>query len=495
MNRQQPSIRDAYVAYRRLRTHFGECSDSSLDPNRSWLPRNLPPAALGQVKGQTGVDFTGHDLLSPFSNQATELALMPFQEQGVAWLTETPRALLADEMGLGKTAQAIFALRDLIRNGEAYLPFLIVCPKSLLLTWMKEFRTWAPDLAISLLLPNRSAAEFVWRDRPMKAHGVVTSYEQLRQNGAVIREIEYSVVVCDEAHRLRKHTSGVHKQVRDLICERLWLLSGTPIERDSVDFLNLLSLLDSNRFSRRLSGTPASSLRAMAIPYVLRRERDAVLDQLPEHSVSEELVGLGEAQLMRYREILRGRNVNALSKLQSLLSICDVDPVTGESTKIDRLIEILAEVKDMRQKAIVFAHKLAPLHALKERLEQKDEGQEVFFLSGKTSLSQRESLIERWRADPNGVLLASLQVAGEGLTLVEANYVIFLNEWWNPSSNAQARDRVRRIGQRRPTFEILLRTANTVEERVYELLAEKELTTERVVGLLRDESERQSAIW
>ena len=493
MNQQQPSLRDACIAYRRVRTNFGECSESSFDTNRSWLPRNLPLGTLGQVKGQAGVDFNEYDLLAPFCNQSNGHLLMPFQEQGVAWLKETPRALLADEMGLGKTAQTISALRALVRQGQAYSPFLIVCPKSLLLTWMKEFRTWAPDLAISLLLPNRSASEFVWRDRPMKAHGVVTSYEQLRQHGKVIREIDFSVVVCDEAHRLRKYTSGVHKQVRGLICERLWLLSGTPIERDSLDFINLLSLLDSNRFSRRLSGTPESSLRAMASPYVLRREQDAVLDQLPEHSVSEELVGLGEAQLVRYREILRGQNVNALSKLQSLLSICDLDPVSGESTKIDRLIEILAEVKETRQKAIVFAHKLAPLHAVKERLGRNEDGQKVFFLSGKTSLSGRESTLERWRSDANGVLLASLQVAGEGLTLVEANYVIFLNEWWNPSSNAQARDRVRRIGQRRPTFEILLRTVNTVEERVYELLAEKELTTERVVGLLSDESERQRA--
>lgn len=493
MTRQQPTVHQACIEFSRVRPGFDQCDQLSRDGESGRLPRNLPLNVLAGVKGQTGVDFSPDELLAPFHAKGSQGRLMPFQEEGAAWLCQTQRAVLADEMGLGKTAQAISALHGLIQRGDAYLPFLVICPKSLLLTWMKEFRIWAPDLAISLLLPSQSASEFVWRERPMRAHGVVTSYEQLRQHGKRMATTNYSVVVCDEAHRLRNHTSALHKSLRKLDSRKLWLLTGTPIERDAGDFLNLLSLLEPTRFSRRLVDIPDVSIRSMASPYILRRERDTVLDQLPEHSTTEELLSLTDAQSARYKELLREPDPNALSKLQRLLALCDLDPVSGASSKIDRLLEILSEVRARGQKAIVFSHKLAPLHVLEDRIAESSDEQRSYFLSGKISLGARESIIGQWRSDPRGVLLASLQVAGEGLTLTEANWVIFLNQWWNPSSNAQARDRVRRIGQSQSTFEIVLRTVGTVEERVHELIQTKELTAERVVGLLREESEQQGA--
>ena len=169
-----------------------------------------------------------------------------------------------------------------------------------------------------------------------------------------------------------------------------------------------------------------------------------------------ELLELLDDQKKTYRSVQSGLSCagepikNPLHKLGELRRVCDFDPISGSSVKLDRILEELVEVKALGEKAIVFSYVLEPLEALHTMSQKAING---LFISGRMDGDERNQVICRFKTDPDiTVLLASSKVASEGLTLVEANHVFFINRWWNPSSNAQARDRVNRIGQKRTVF-------------------------------------------
>lgn len=457
-------------------------------------PRNVPIGLLTDIAGSVGAIFEEADLLVPFFASTPPESLYPFQEEGIQWLATRRSAILADDMGLGKTVQAILAIASLIRAEGAPAPYLVVAPKSLVLNWVAELYRWAPSLAVSLLMPSKSAASEIWSKRPDRCHVVVTSYEQLRQHQSTISHQSFGGLVADEAHRLRNRHSAISRAFASLSAERRWLLTGTPVEGQARDLATLLSLVNSARFSPDDQGVHPHALRRRAEPYLLRRTKSQVLDELPEHVNLSEAVPMTSEQLHSYRKILLDSRKHPLVKFQELLATCDVDTSSGSSGKLDRILDLLEDLRLEGQRAIVFSHTIDPLRHLGERLKRSRAGLKPLLYTGDLSLTDRESMISQWRRDPNLVLLASLKAAGEGLTLVEANWVLFLNRWWNPSSNDQARDRIRRIGQNRGTFEVSFRSPGTIEDRLYEILEGKRdiierLTNEDIESLIESESD------
>ena len=165
---------------------------------------------------------------------------------------------------------------------------------------------------------------------------------------------------------------------------------------------------------------------------------------------------------------------------RSCMAICSLDPSSGESSKLDRIQEIVEDVAAAGEKIVVFSYLLAPLRALRRRLEVNWR---VSFLEGGLGVEERDQAVEAFRMDPEVVaLLSSLRVGGEGLTLTEANHVAFINEWWNPSANIQARDRVVRIGQKRTVLVYRFLTANTVEEALARILKRKDAQFQALIG-------------
>ena len=174
-----------------------------------------------------------------------------------------------------------------------------------------------------------------------------------------------------------------------------------------------------------------------------------------------------------------------MSLFNELRAICDVDPSTGESSKLDRVVELLGDIESAGEKAVVFSYVLEPLRTLVKRLSSN--GAEIGYvtLTGDLSLEERNAAIERFKTDQGcTALLASTRVASEGLTLTEANHVIFINRWWNPSANAQARDRVVRIGQERTVRVKTFICQDTVEDRLEAMLDTKKLTFNQLVEAL-----------
>ena len=414
-------------------------------------------------------------------------SLRPFQEFGVRWLTEHRVGILADDMGLGKTAQALRALEQMVEDGVVRSA-MVVCPKSLLANWEVECARWVPRLAAVRVTPSRGDSDKVWSSILGRAHVIITSYEQLRTLPSPFASERVELVISDEAHRLRRTQAKIVQSFKRMSVERMWALTGTPIERHPVDLATLLSLLEPNRFSAKTDDIGVG-LRARAEPYMLRRLKRDVLRELPEVIDTTERIELTPQQQRAYSKArtqpLPKEVGEVLQRLTMLRSICDSDPVSGASAKLDRIVEILQEVHYAGEKAVVFSYTLRPLELLADRMTRERPALGAVTLTGRLTADERTRAIERFKSDNNVVaLLCSSRVGGEGLTLTEANHVLFINEWWNPSANAQARDRVVRLGQDRVVHVHRFRCQETVEEVLDQILARKNETFASIVDAL-----------
>ena len=433
---------------------------------------------------------TGHlaaRLCLPHLMALEPLPLYPYQRRGVARLLRSNRILLADDMGLGKTIQAAATLRLLIASGRVHNA-LVVAPATLLPNWRREMAKWVPELVVTIGSPARHPRTVNW-DRLMdQSHVVVVNYEDLRVAISTFGPPRADLLVLDEAHRVKNRESLTSRAVRQIDSAKTWALTGTPLERDSTDFTTLLALLDPNAFTRGDAKLSPYAVRARAARFVLRREKKDVLAELPPVIRRHERLSMGEGQRRAYRRIAAAsaNEHNLLRVFSRLRETCDYDSQTGESVKVDRIAAILQEIRNSGEKAVVFSYLLEPLRLLQGLL--RDSALPCEVLVGSMDSDEREKAIRRFRREPIIALLASLRVASEGLTLVEANHVILLNRWWNPSLNQQAVDRVVRIGQTRRVCVHSFTVEGTVEDDLDRILEAKEELFDEMIGRLSTNS-------
>lgn len=419
-----------------------------------------------------------------------ENRLRPFQNDGARWLVGRDKAILADDMGLGKTVQTIFALRILFNNASIH-SVLIVCPKSLLANWEEEMSLWAPELSRLQVVPSPSVREEVWKTVWGRVHVILTNYEQVRNLPSILQGDGPDLLIADEAHRIRNADSQTTQGIRRLEARRIWALTGTPLERDAEDLATLLSTLEPERFSVSDTRLHPASLRSQARPYVLRRLKDEVLDDLPEVLESTQVLDLLPGQRDSYLHVLKklssSSGISVLGILNQLRATCDFDSKSGQSAKIDRIVEIIQDFSAVGDKGVVFSYLLEPLSVLRRRIESIVGQDSVIELRGSQSVVERDETVQRFKRDNRiHVMLCSSRVAGEGLTLTEANHVIFLNEWWNPSANLQARDRVVRIGQKKGVRLYRFKCRNTIDETLEEILERKSVDFEELIDKLAE---------
>ena len=434
------------------------------------------------------------ELLYPLLLDPPELGkLYPFQFQGVQWLTSRTRGILADDMGLGKTVQAITAMRLLFNCGQLRNA-LVICPKSLIATWEREFDRWAPELGIAVLTPPSRIRENAWKAVAGHRHVILTNYEQLRKIPEILRKTPPDLIVADEVHRLRNRHAQVTAGSFQLEPKQFWGLSGTPLERDIEDLVTLLSLVAPKHFSPNDTKLHPSSLRSRARPYILRRRKQDVLEELPAVLDTTEVLELSGAQERAYSAAVRlhrraGEKGNELALLTRLMALCDIDTKSRESCKLERILQLLERIYEQQEKAVVFSYRLEPLRELKRRIVDQSGPHTAVLLVGEMSSEERDRAITHFRNYKQSItLLASSRVGSEGLTLVEANHVFLLNQWWNPSANDQARDRVVRIGQRRKVHIHRFCCRGTIEEALERILESKqELFKDTIERMAYDE--------
>lgn len=407
-------------------------------------------------------------------------ALFGYQRIGIATLLQRRSVLLADEMGLGKTIQAIGALRCLLTEEPAGTA-LIVVPAGLVLQWRREIRSWAPDLALSTVMGSAEDRAWAWRRR---AQLYLVGYEALRSDAylAEVRQRRWAVVVLDEAQRIRNAAADTSRIIKNLVRERAWALTGTPLENRLEDLLSILEFVAPGRHD------PAQymvGLRHLLAEVQLRRRRIDVLHELPPKTASTRLLELDRRQRDAYRRaetegIVRLRTLgvdlritHVLELILRLKQICNFCPETDGSAKLSDLTSRLAEIVANGQRALVFSQFAGP-HFGARRLAAALATFDPLLLTGELDVHARASIVSRFQdSERHKVLVLSLRAGGTGLNLTGASHVFHFDRWWNPAVEAQAEDRVHRIGQTRPVQVHAYLSADTIEERIADILAEK----------------------
>ena len=439
--------------------------------------------------------------------------LRPYQVEGFQFLAHLSAlrlgGILADDMGLGKTVQTLAWLLHLKnqprREGKAPFRALIVCPKSVTHGWLVETRRFAPELAIAAFDP-------LARGDAIAATGprlLVVNYTQMRLHAATLRDVDWDAVVLDEGQFIKNPRSQVAVAARSLRAKRRVILTGTPIENRLSDLWSLFAfaqpglLGDQAGFRRQYNEVDPGSLERLhrrVQHFLLRRTKAQAAPDLPSRTEDEiviELEGgqrqLYEAELKRARAALLGIESPAaldkvrfhvLASLLRLRQICChpalVDPAhaTLPSAKLEALLELVEELAAEGHQVLVFSQFVEMLQIIRNRLDTAGIGH--LMLTGATE--NRGELVERFQSDSTKtVFLLSLKAAGFGLNLTAASYAILYDPWWNPAAEAQAIDRIHRIGQTRPVTAYRLISEGTVEQKIRALQHDKAALAAAVV--------------
>ncbi|WP_043714149.1 DEAD/DEAH box helicase [Symbiobacterium thermophilum] len=422
--------------------------------------------------------------------------LYDYQVDGARFLMEHPVALLGDEMGLGKSIQAISALRLLIRRGEVGRA-LILCPKTLIFDWYYKLRLWAPDLRVVPVEGPRRRRQWYWR---CQVHVHLVGYESWREDlkaGLASPDV-YDLIVLDEVQRIKNPGTAIHKAVAQVRAPWRWGLSGTPLENRVEELLAIFAYLKPGLLPGR-KGCPVEEIHRRIAPYVLRRRKADVLRHLPPKEHRTVWLDLTPAQRMAYEAAERAAvaairqaghaaaPVIALTLLNQLKQLCNLDPATGASCKLAFLEQELAPLVARGEKAVIFSQ--YPKVTLEPLLPRLEPFGAVLF-DGSLSDWKRQLIVHHFQhGDMPRVLAMSLKAGGVGITLTRANHVYHLDHWWNPAVAQQAEDRTHRIGQRRPVFVTTLLTRGTVEERIAELVERKRELFHEVMDPLTEPGE------
>jgi SNF2 family DNA or RNA helicase len=415
-----------------------------------------------------------------FAGKQIKLPFAPFnyQLEGIAFLMPRHGALLADEMGLGKTAQAIIALRLLFHAGLIQSA-LLVCPKALVNNWSRELRSWGEDLPLEIITGDTQARRASWlvSNCPLK----LVNYEMLTRDAELMADdrVRFDVVVLDEAQRIKNRGSKTADVVCSIKRSRSWALTGTPIENKPEDLINIFAFVDPGRVP---PDAPPRRLPQLTSDCILRRVKEDVLSDMPPKIIRDTVLELTPQQRAAYElaekeGVVRLHGLGATITVQHvfelvmrLKQICNFDPATGQSAKLEQLVADMQEVAESGRKAIVFSQWVQPLEFIAGALEPFGPLQ----FHGRIPSQQRQAVLDRFKNDPTKhVILMSYGTGSVGLNLQFANYVFLFDRWWNPAIEDQAINRAHRIGQTSQVIVTRFISQGTIEGRIADVLERK----------------------
>ncbi|MBP9752730.1 MAG: DEAD/DEAH box helicase family protein [Proteobacteria bacterium] len=474
-----------------------------------WLKK-----VFDQLKGQTPIK----DLAQP---KGLDAVLRPYQVRGFSWLSFMRQvglgACLADDMGLGKTIQTIaYILHTRQIQTSKKLPFLLVCPTSLLSNWQRELSVFSPSLNVVIHHgTDRKKEEF-------DADIVITSYSLVDRDLSFLEKQVWDAVILDEAQNIKNADTKQTQAVKSLKARHRIVLTGTPIENKPTDIWSLMDFINhgllgskswfNTNYSKALSYSNktdqqedakkiAQQLKIVVGPFMLRRlktDKTIILD-LPDKikhrvicSLSLEQTSLYKAcvdTMLKELESLDGlaRRGLIFKTLMQLKQICNhpghfSKTGLGESGKLDVLHDLLDDILEANEKALVFTQFKEMGDLLVKDLEKRTS-KKVLFLNGSTPAKDRGNMVKSFQEnEENKIFILSLKAGGTGLNLTAANHVVHYDRWWNPAVEEQATSRAHRIGQEKIVSVHTFICEGTIEDRIDMMIEKKIALADSVVG-------------
>jgi superfamily II DNA or RNA helicase len=435
--------------------------------------------------------------------------LRDYQKHGYAWLWFLRKyglnGILADEMGLGKTVQTLAALLESHSFKDATTS-LIVCPPSVLSAWdddMKKFTSVIDFRTTRFIGSNRRGI----LNRLGQYDALLTTYAIVARDIETLFQITWEYVVLDEAQKIKNSETATAKACKRLLAKHKLALTGTPVENrlselwSIYDFLMPSYLGGYSNFRdkyevpimKRADRKATDDLKKRISPFKLRRLKSQVAKELPEKILMERYCELTPEQVQLYKQYASAEqekiknlpdakvriDTSILTAILRLKQICchpalvtkDKADIYGRSGKLDAFIEIIDELVENGEKALIFSQFTEMLQILRKALDDKNIA--YFYLDGATPEKNRAEMKNEFQNGAVPFFLISLRAGGLGMTLTEANCVVHYDRWWNPAVEDQATDRVHRIGQKKPVKVFRIHTTGTIEERIGQLLVKK----------------------
>jgi SNF2 family DNA or RNA helicase len=495
--------------------------------------------AIGAEKAPGGLEIEGieatgwiADLLDGLSEHAAfadepmpedfDGDLRPYQQRGYSWLQFLTRwglgACLADDMGLGKTCTTLAAIARRWERQE-HGPTLVICPTSVVGNWQREAQRFTPDLPVMIHhgLKRSRDEEFV---RAASEHAIVlSSFALLHRDFELLQKVAWSGIVLDEAQNIKNPETRQSRAARALKSDWRIALTGTPVENHVGDLWSIMEFLNAgllgtqtefkrNYFTPIQTGsdpTAADRLKRITQPFILRRLKTdrSIITDLPDKQEMKTWCTLTSEQATLYRAVVReaeealeeaegmSRRGLVLATLMKLKQVCnhpaqllkDNSEFPGRSGKVARLTEMLEEVLEAGDRALIFTQFSEMGEMLRPHL-QETFGKETLFLHGGVTKTARDRMVARFQTEGEKLpfFILSLKAGGVGLNLTGANHVFHFDRWWNPAVENQATDRAFRIGQTKGVMVHKFLCAGTLEERIDEMIERKRAVASAIVG-------------
>ena len=488
-------------------------------------------------------------------NVKLKLNLRHYQLIGINWLLFLGNyglgLALCDDMGLGKSIQTLVAVAESTieykkKNGKSR-PSLIICPNTLIINWINEAEKFFDDQTVHIEKDlDKLHSKKTYNTQTLI---YICSYEKARDNFSnIFDNINFYYLVLDEAHIIKNPKTKMYQSINKIQADKRIILTGTPIQNNVMELWALFNFLmpnflgSSNDFEIKYQKKIAQNIKKLNVredvqenifqtslqeirkrikPFILRRLKSEVLQELPEKIISDyncemepDQRNLYEKYNVMYNNNKLNTEKSALSVIDKLRKICnhpylldnleqrlvtknEKEMMIEKSGKLKALEELLISLgfesamnqnsfinsSSYENKLLIFTQMTKMCNYLEIFFKYKFPGLKTLTLTGDIkNKEKRGEIVNTFNNDPSvNALILTINIGGVGLNLTSANVVIMYDHSWNPSKDMQAIDRAHRLGQKKIVQVFRLITINSIEEQLISLQTFKKYISNNVV--------------